>query len=101
MRKGKFTILATVALGFAVATSTAMAQTTTFHDRAGRVAGKTRTAASGTTSFHDEPTFDSSSVRDGRPWNCLIGTREKAADFLTPLSRTGRNYYQRGRGAFS
>ena len=39
MRKVKLAILA---LGFVLATSTAMAQTTTFHDRAGRVTGKAR-----------------------------------------------------------
>ena len=53
MRKVKFTLLATVALGFALATSIALAQTTTFHDRAGRVTGKARTGANGTTTFYD------------------------------------------------
>ena len=53
MHRVKFTILATVALGFALATSTAMAQTTTFHDRAGRVTGKARIDANGTTGFYD------------------------------------------------
>ena len=50
MHRVKFTILPTVALGFALAT---MAQTTTFHDRAGRVTGRARTGANGTTSFYD------------------------------------------------
>ena len=53
MRKVKFTLLATAALGFALATSTALAQITTFHDRAGRVTGKARTGANGTTNFYD------------------------------------------------
>jgi len=53
MCKVKFTILATVALGFTLATSAAMAQTTTFHDQAGRVTGRARTGANGTTSFYD------------------------------------------------
>ena len=51
MRKVKFTTA--VALGFALATSIALAQTTTFHDRAGRVTGTARTGASGTASFYD------------------------------------------------
>ena len=53
MRKLKLTPLVKVALGFALGTSTALAQTTTFHDRAGRVTGKARTGANGTTNFYD------------------------------------------------
>ena len=47
------TVIATIALAIALATSAAYAQTRTFHDQGGRVTGKARTDANGTTGSYD------------------------------------------------
>lgn len=46
-------IILALAIAIGAATLSAIAQTTTFHDRAGRVIGKARTDSNGVTTYYD------------------------------------------------